>query len=118
MLPSIELARLRTDLEQTLPDQCNILTFSRTSDGMGGWSETWGTTYSAVPCRLDFIGGREAVQSGALIPYTRAIVTLPQATVITTQNRIEHGGNTYNIQTVNLGSWLGVKRASVEKITP
>jgi hypothetical protein len=116
MLPADELAQIRTDLETTLPDTCNILSLTRSSDSQGGWSETWGTAGTTIACRVDFIGGAEAVTGGALIPYSRAIVTLPQATTITAQNRIEHGGNTYTVQAVNLGSWLGVKRASVEKL--
>lgn len=116
MLPDSELDQIRVDLETTLPDTCNILSLTTTSDGMGGWSEAWGTTYSLVACRLDFIGGNERVNVGALMPYSRAIVTLPQDTVISAANRIEHDGNVYTVQAVNLGSWLGVKRASVEKV--
>lgn len=115
MLPADELAQLRTDLTDTLPDTCNILSLSRTSDSQGGWSESWSTASTAIACRLDFIGGGEAVTAGALVPFTRAIVTLPQSATVTAQNRIEHGGNTYTVQAVNVGSWLGVKRASVEK---
>ena len=116
MLPAAELAQLREDLQNTLPDTCNILSLTRTSDSQGGWTEVWGTATLSVSCRLDFIGGNEALNSGALYPYLRAIVTLPQATTISAQNRIEHNGNTYTVQAVNLGSWLGVKRASVELI--
>lgn len=116
MLPDEELAQLKTDLETTLPDTCTILSLTRTSDNQGGWSEAWGTASQGVPCRLDFIGGAENMAGDALQPYTRAIVTLPQATTITANNRIVHGGNTYSVQSVNLGSWLGIKRASVEKV--
>ena len=120
MLPSAELSQIRADLETLLPDTANILSLTRTSDSQGGWTEAWGTTGTSIACRLDFIHGvhgrAEAVTAGALIPYTRAIVTLPQATTITAQNRIEHDGNTYTVQVVNVGSWLGVKRATVEKI--
>jgi hypothetical protein len=65
---------------------------------------------------LDFIGGKESVTGAALTPYSKAIVTLPQATVITEQNRFVHSSGTYTVQAVNMGSWLGVKRATVEKI--
>jgi hypothetical protein len=116
MLPTAELEALRTDLLDAMPDTCNVLSLTRTSDGQGGWSEAWGTAGTSIACRLDFIGGRESVTGGALLPYTSAIVTLPQATVITAQNRIEHSGNTYTVQAVNLGSWLGVKRATVSKV--
>ena len=118
MLPADELAQIRVDLETTLPDTCNILTLSRTSDSQGGWSETWGTATLAVECRFDFIArsSSERVTANALLPYSEAIVTFPQDTTITEQNRIEHNSVTYSVQSVNLGSWLGVKRASVEKI--
>jgi len=117
MLPAAELDQLRTDLLDAMPDTCNILSLlTRTSDGQGGWSEAWGTAGTSIACRLDFIGGRESVTGGALLPYTTAIVTLPQSTAITAQNKIEHGGNTYTVQAVNVGSWLGVKRATVQKV--
>ena len=122
MLPADELAQIRVDLETTLPDTCNILTLSRTSDSQGGWSETWGTATLAVECRVDFtssnrfVGGKEKVMANALLPFSSAIITFPQDTTITEQNRIEHNSITYSVQSVNLGSWLGVKRASVEKI--
>ena len=115
MLPTSELEQLRTDLETTLPDAGTILTLTRTSDSQGGWTETWAGTTS-VACRIDFIGGKEALNSGALFPYLHAVVTLPQATTITPQNRFIHSSGTYTVQAVNLGSWLGVKRASVELI--
>jgi len=115
MLPSAELDQIRTDLETTLPDAGTIYSLSRTSDGMGGWADTWGTAGTCA-CRLDFIAGVESVTAGALIPYLRAIVTMPQSTTITTQNRFEHSSGTYTVQSVNLGSWLGVKRATVQKV--
>lgn len=116
MFPDDELLRIQEDLNTTLPDSCNILAGTRTSDSMGGWTESWATAYATISCRLDFTGGREGVTAGALIPYSGAILTLPASTVITTENRIEHAGNTYTVQAVNLGSWLGVKRVSVQKV--
>jgi hypothetical protein len=115
MLPDAELTQIREDLQNALPDSGTILALTRTSDGQGGWSEAWGTA-GTCQCRLDFIGGKESVTGGALIPYSRAIVTLPQATVITEQNRFSHSSGTYSVTAVNLGSWLGVKRATVERV--
>jgi hypothetical protein len=102
MLPTAELTDIRNELESCLPDSGTILALTRTSDGQGGWSESWGGTVS--------------VTGAALTPYSKAIVTLPQATVITEQNRFVHSSGTYTVQAVNMGSWLGVKRATVEKI--
>jgi hypothetical protein len=118
MLPANELTRIQADLLPTLPDTCNILTAIRTPGIAGGWVDAWGTTGSAIPCRVDFKNGHEAVTGAALQPYTAVVITLPQTASITTENQVEHGGNTYTVQTVNLGSWLGVKRATLEKIVP
>lgn len=115
MFPSDELTQIRTDLETTLPDAGTIYSLTRASDSQGGWTETWGTAGTSA-CRIDFIGGQERVTAGALLPYTHAIVTLPQATTITAQNRFVHSSGTYTVQAVNTGSWLGVKRATVQKI--
>jgi hypothetical protein len=115
MFPADELAQIKTDLETTLPDAGTIYALTRTSDGQGGWSETWATA-GTTACRLDFIGGAENVTGAALLPYSRAIVTMPQATTITEQNRFVHSAGTFTVQAVNIGSWLGVKRASVEVV--
>ncbi len=115
ILPADELTQIRTDLETTLPDAGTIYSLTRTSDSQGGGSESWGTAGTCA-CRVDFIGGDENVTAGALMPYTRAIITMPQATSITAQNRFIHSSGTYTVQAVNTGSWLGVKRATVEKV--
>ena len=47
MLTNAELAQIRGDIAGMLPDTCNLLTLTRTSDGQGGWSEAWGTASSA-----------------------------------------------------------------------
>ena len=118
MLPDDELEQIRTDLETTLPDAGTVLSLTRTSDGQGGWSESWAGTTS-VSCRLDFIarfGMGENMAANSLMPYTRAIVTLPHDTAITADNRFSHSSGTYNVIAVNLGSWIGVKRATLEKV--
>ena len=116
MFPANELTRMQQDLNTLLPDTCNITQGTRTPDGMGGWSDGWGTVGSSIPCRVDFKSGKESVTGAALQPYTVVVITLPQTTNITQQNRVEHGGNVYSVQAVNLGSWLGVKRASLERV--
>jgi hypothetical protein len=89
---------------------------TKTSDGQGGWSEAW-VSAGTCACRLDFIGGAETVNGAALLPYSRAIVTMPQTMAVSEQNRFNHSTGTYSVQSVNMGSWLGVKRATVELIT-
>jgi head-tail adaptor len=119
-LTAAELAQIRADIADLLPDTCNILQLTRTSDNAGGWSEAWGTATggTAVPCRLDFTQpGRESVASASLTPFKSGMVSMAYDKTVTTANRVEIASTQYNITGVNDNqSWIGVKRVSVERI--
>ena len=115
------LSAMRSAIAELLPDTCTILTVTRTPDGMGGNSETWGTTSSGVSCRVDMeqgmMAGREILTADSLVPYTKYILSIPYDTTITTDNRIEHSGETYAVTSVNTEqSWMAVKRCMLETI--
>ena len=115
------LSAMRSAIAELLPDTCNILTVTRTPDGMGGNSETWGTASSGVSCRVDMesglMAGREILTADSLVPYTKYILSVPYDTTITTDNRIEHSGETYAVTSVNTEqSWMAVKRCLLETI--
>jgi head-tail adaptor len=117
MLTSGELSFMRDSIEQLLPDTCSILSVTYTSDGAGGLTEAWGATKTLVPCRVDYLSGREAVSGGALIPYQKAIVSMAYDETITPANRILVGSNTFSIQAVNTAqSWQAVTRCSCELV--
>jgi head-tail adaptor len=112
-----ELAQMRTDLESlTLPDTCAILSGTATTDGMGGITKTWGTVSASVACRLDARVGHEQLGGDAIRPYHEYILTVPQATSITEEQRVVYGSTTYSVVSVSSGSWLACKRVILEKI--
>lgn len=120
-LTNAELAAMRYDIESLMPDYCYILEQTRTPDGQGGWSETWGTAVANVKCRIDAInpGARnnEIVQGAALLPFHTYILSLPFGTPITTDNRVEVSGQLYSVTAVDNGkSWSAVVRAILELI--
>ncbi len=116
-LSAAELAQIRADIETLFPDTCNILSVTNTSDGMGGFTQAWGTASANVPCRIDYQTGSEALTAESLKPYQRAFVSMPYDTTITTSNRIQINGVSHSVVSVNVNqSWIGVKRAAVEKI--
>ncbi len=116
-LTSGELARLRSDMEDTLPDTMNILSVTSTSDGAGGFTETWGTLTTGIACRLDPISPRgERLAAGVVTDYTSWMLTYPYGTTLTTAHRVEISGVSYNIISVNGGSWLAAGRATVGKV--
>jgi hypothetical protein len=53
MLTSLELAQLRRDVDDLLPDTCNILRPASTVDDAGNVIETMSTAVAGTPCRLD-----------------------------------------------------------------
>jgi len=115
------LSAMRDAIADLLPDTCNILSVTRTADGMGGINESWGTAYSGISCRVDMnsglMEGREVTTADALHPYTRYILSVPYDTVITTDSRVEHSGTTYNVSSVNTEqSWMAVKRCWLEVV--
>src|SRR3972149_37908 len=95
-----ELAAIRADVLQLLPDACNLLSPTFVSDGQGGFTATWGTVAGTIACRLDALRGEELVTAGALQPFHTWVLTLPYGTSVTPAYRVEHGGNTYAVTSV------------------
>lgn len=116
-LTSNELTYMREQIEDLLPDTCNLLTVTRTSDSAGGWSDTWGTATASVKCRLDAANGKEQFIADNLKPFHGFILTLPYNTTITTDYRVEISSTSYNVVAVDSGkSWSACLRAAVEKV--
>lgn len=119
MLTAKDLAYMRDSIEELLPDTCNILSVTRTPDGQGGFTETWGTAVVGAACRLDrqqAVGRRGEIVSGAALEaYTGWVISLPQATAVNVANRIEISSSSYNVTSVDNGkSWSAVVRCAVE----
>jgi len=117
-LSNAELTAMRDVIEdELLPDTCDILSVTKTPDGQGGVTETWGTAYAGVAFRLDMKQGREMVSGGALQPFTEYVGSLPYDATVTNANRILHSGTTYAVTSVNNGqSWIAVTRVMLEKL--
>ena len=116
MLSTSHLNYMRDVLEQLMPDTCNILSVTRTSDGQGGMIDTWGTASASVICRLDAMQGSEIPVGGAIQPFRAYILTLPWDTTIAEANRIEVGTEVFNIKSVDKQkSWAATRRALLER---
>lgn len=118
-LSASELAQIRADIAELLPDTCDILSATNASDGQGGIVQTWGTVTggTAVPCRFDYKTGKENLNSAALMPYASGVVSMAYDETVTPDNRVKIGSNTYGIVSVNTDqSWKGVTRVMVELV--
>lgn len=121
MLNENDLAYMRGAIEELLPATCHILSATRTSDGQGGWADTWGTAAYNKACRLDYqqaMGRRgEMLFGNAMQPYVGFVLSLPHGTVVTDTNRIQIGSSYYNVTAVDNGkSWSAVVRCAVEAV--
>ncbi len=114
-LTSAELDQMRADINSLLPDTGTITVLTKVSDGQGGQTESWATLKANVACRVDAQSGDEVLNSETLKPHHRYMLTVPYDTTITTAHRFVHGGQTYNIISVNVDqSWIGCKRCVLE----
>lgn len=109
--------------EGVLPDTCNILFPTYTSDGQAGKITTWGTATggTAVPFRLDGLVGTsddDSVAGDALQGYGSWTGTMAWDETVGEGWRIEHDGNTYRIIGVprNDMSWQAHVRMTLERI--
>lgn len=121
ILSSEVLAYARTVLETSLPDTCNILEPTTVSDGQGGYTVSWGTATggSAIACRLDaqLVKQADSIVGAALQDFFSYTLTLPYSTSITSYNRVEHGGVTYAVASVDADkSWPVSRRCTVERL--
>ena len=112
-----ELAQMREDIEDLMPDTCDILSVAYTSDGEGGMTEAWGTAVSDVACRIDYRSGTEKMTGGAIQSYSKAVLSLPYTTAITTSHRVQVDSYVWAVKSVNEGqSWDVVRRAELERV--
>lgn len=116
-LTARELAQMRADIEDLMPDECDILSVAYTSDGEGGLTESWGTALANVPCRLDYRSGRENIAGAAVQSYNKAVLSLPYSTEIETTNRVQIETSVWSVISVNhKQSWDAVRRAELERV--
>ena len=116
-LTARELAQMRADIEDLMPDECDILSVAYTSDGEGGLTESWGTAVANVPCRLDYRSGRENIAGAAVQSYNKAVLSLPYSTEIETTNRVQIDTSVWSVISVNhKQSWDAVRRAELERV--
>ena len=116
-LTARELAQMRADIEDLMPDTCDILSVAYTSDGEGGMTEAWGTALADVACRVDYRSGSEKMTGGAIQPYNKAVISLPYTTALTTKHRVKLDDFVWAVLSINEGqSWDVVRRAELERV--
>lgn len=89
MLTAADLSSLRQTLRDSLPDTAEVRRATRTSDGLGGVTETW-TAVATVSCRVAPLGRQARAEVVAALPVERAgwLITLPADTAVQNRDRV------------------------------
>ena len=120
MLTAAEIAAMQATQSVALPDTCTIKRRTLTSDGAGGYTESWSDQATGVACRIAPIrslSDAEAAVGGALQGKSVWQLTLPAGQDIQHTDRVVVGGATYEV--VSLGSegaWETATRAIVVRL--
>lgn len=116
-LTANELAQAKTDFESEILDQtCTILQVNRTSDGMGGFTESDGTIAASVACRLGMNkkAGMAGVQAGRVVYADALFLDVPNSQSLSEGNRVVIGSITYEVVWVkDMVQWQMLKSAHV-----
>lgn len=118
-LSAAEIAAMREDLEDTLPDTCVIQRRTLTSDSQGGRTESWAAA-GTVACRLSPLGNLDSEESRAdrVSGEEDWIVTLPASTDVTERDRLVILTNTYEpVGLRAVRSWELSRRVNCKRIT-
>lgn len=112
-----ELMAMRNELERSLAGTAIVQTETWVSDGGGGGTTTWLNAGTAA-CRIAPIANPdEAVIGGRINPETEFIVTLPQATIISSDSQVEIDACVYTVTSLRAPrTWEISRRVEVKEV--
>lgn len=118
MLNAFDLALMRNDVAQLLPDTCVLNQEVRTPDGRGGWSSALQpVTGGTVACRIDPADSEIiiiAAREGLKIEYQ---FTCPYNAPLAANQRITCNGKTYDLVKLAADhSWNVSKRGYLARV--
>jgi hypothetical protein len=125
-LSAAELTAIRDDIADLMPDTCTIQQVAYANDAIGQPARSFSNRATGVSCRLDPVDsvtltGNETVSSikNYLITEGMFVLTLPHDQTIDEQDRVIHGGITYEVVHVDDDkSWQASVRCVLKTITP
>jgi SPP1 family predicted phage head-tail adaptor len=116
VLSNADLTSMRATAQQALPGTAVIQSGTLTSDGGGGYTETF-TPSGTVACRVAPLSGDERQEGGRITTDSEYVITLPADTTVETDDRIVVGSITYNVTAVRDRSWEITRRVEAKKVT-
>jgi head-tail adaptor len=119
LLTDDELADLRSDILDTLPDTCTIQRSTNTADSYGFADDSWANSSTGVRCRLDPDHRRNSENTAGEKESTRVfrILTVQYDADLRAGDRVVVGSNTYEVVELDDDHSLrAVRRARVARL--
>jgi hypothetical protein len=109
---------MRVVADDFFPDTCTIQTVTVSLGAMGGISDSYANTYTDVACRVDPMDqGAETIVNEALEGRSSWWLNIPYDQAITIEDRVIHGGITYEVRSVrDTNSYSTIRRAVLERV--
>jgi SPP1 family predicted phage head-tail adaptor len=98
MTSTSDLDKIKAEQEKLMPETVYVQRLTRTSDGAGGWSESW-QTIATTKGRIAAKSGDENELGGKTTTITTYLITLPANTELTNTDRLQINGQQYQIIT-------------------
>jgi len=94
----LDLTKMQQTQEAYMSETVYIQSRTRTSDGAGGWSESW-STLATTRGRIGLLSWQPSEEeiAGRVQNRQKYIVTLPAGTELTEQNRLQINGRQFEI---------------------
>ncbi len=99
MTSTSDLDKIKAEQEKLMPETVYVQRLTRTSDGAGGWSESW-QTIATTKGRIAAKSGDENELGGKTTAITTYLITLPSDTELTNTDRLQINGQQYQITTI------------------
>lgn len=118
LISDAHLTQMRDQAERLLTDTCDVLRFTTVSDSEGGWTDTWATHLSGVPCRVAPTGltPNERIIAEKFAAERVYSVTLPAETDVTERDRVVWESTTFGVKSSALATNQILLRLIVEQV--
>ena len=117
LLQGNDLAYLRTESQTAMPDSVTIQRKTLVSDQQGGFTEGWADVYQNIRGRVSITGGSESASEGRQNVKVDAMLTVAYDQSIEQSDRVLHGGQTYEILSVDTGkTWQLAQRCQMRQL--
>ena len=117
LLQGLDLDYMRVEAVRAMPDNVTVQRKTLVSDKQGGFTEGWSDVYQNIQGRVSVTGGAESLAAGRQDVRIDATLTVAYDQSIEQSDKVVHGGETYEIVSVDSGkTWALARRCQMRRL--